>query len=68
MAHPIVVAGVLGLLFLDLVFDLVHELVPSCCGVGCVVFPSEHSLLIGLMGGSNLIMKAVFFSHSLPTR
>ena len=46
------VAGVWGLLSLDLVFDLVLELVLSCCGVG---------FLIGLMGGSNLLIKARFF-------
>ena len=39
---PLAVAGVVGvwgLLSLDLVFDLVLKLVPSCCGVGCVEFP-----------------------------
>ena len=61
---PLAVAGVVGvwgLLSLDLVLDLVLELVPSCCGVGCVEFPLvEFSLLIGLMGGSNLLIKARF--------
>ena len=48
-----------GLLSLDLFFDLVLELVPSCCGVGCVEFPLfELLLLIGLMGGSNLCIQA----------
>jgi len=68
---PLAVAGVVGvwgLLPLDLVFDLVPELVPSCCGVDRVEFQLfEHPLLIGLMGGSNLCIKAPFFSHSLPT-
>ena len=62
---PLAVAGVVGvwgLLSLDIVLDLVLELVPSCCGVGCVEFPLvEFSLLIGLMGGSNLRIKARFF-------
>ena len=61
---PLAVAGVVGvwgLLSLDLVLDLVLELVPSCFGVGCVEFPLvEFSLLIGLMGGSNLRIKARF--------
>ena len=56
------VVGVWGLLSFDLILDLVLELVPSCCGVGCVEFPlMELSLLIGLMGGSNLLIKARFF-------
>ena len=62
---PLAVAGVVGvwgLLYLDLVLDLALELVPSCCGVECVEFPMfELSLLIGLMGGSNLLIKACFF-------
>ena len=63
---PLAIAGVVGvwgLLYLDLVLGLVLELVPSCCGVGCVEFPLvEFSLLIviGLMGGSNLRIKARF--------
>ena len=64
MAIPLAVAGVVGvwgLLSLDLVLDLVLELVPSCCGMGCVEFPLlELSLLNGLMGGSNLRIKARF--------
>ena len=67
---PLVVAGVVGvwgLLFLDPMFDLALELVPSCCGVGCVEFSIELLFLFGLMGGSNLCMKVPFFSFSLPT-
>ena len=67
---PLAVAGLvggLGGLCLDLVVDLVFALVPSCYGVGCTVFPREHSLLSGLMGGSNLDVKDFFLSHSLPT-
>jgi len=69
MAHPLAVAGLVGvleLLFLDLVFDLVRKLVPSCDGVGCAAFPSVLSLLIGLINGSNLSMSVFFLSHSLP--
>jgi len=60
------VFGVLVVLFLDLVFDLVCELVLSCYGLECVVHSIELSLLVGRMDGSNLSMKVFLLCHSLP--